>query len=416
MTKLAQHQRPTTAATAAATPVRKRQARKRGDGEGTLYYDAKAKLWRASVMVGMKTVAAADGKLVQRPDRRKVSARKQEDCLAKLDALKRDKRTGLLPDKAAADTVAAFVERWIEAKAGTVRERTHTRYAQLLRRHVVPALGKTRLPALKPDALQRLYGQKIAAGLSPRSVHHIHTVMHNVLEDAVRWGHVGRNLADVVEPPSVPEPQLRWPTGDELARLFTASAAHKDRLQALWVVASHTGMRLGELLALTWEDIDLDGGAANVRRILVKVVAQEPTWGEPKTKRSRRTVPWTHAAVAALRQHHKRQAEERLRLGADYGRHNLVFATVMGTPISHAVAMKSFKRALGWSELPASIRIHDLRHAAATLMLGHGVDVPTAAKVLGHARNSTTLDVYGHAVPGNLTGAVAAIQRAIDTA
>ncbi len=75
--------------------------------------------------------------------------------------------------------------------------------------------------------------------------------------------------------------------------------------------------------------------------------------------------------------------------------------------------MQYFKRALGWANLPAEIRIHDLRHAAASLMLGNGVDVPTVAKVLGHARNSTTLDVYGHAVPANLLTAVAALQRAI---
>ena len=105
-----------------------------------------------------------------------------------------------------------------------------------------------------------------------------------------------------------------------------------------------------------------------------------------------------------------------LKLGADYGQERLVFATVFGAAISHAVAMKYFKRALEWAGLPKEIRIHDLRHAAATLMLGNGVDVPTVARVLGHARNSTTLDVYGHAVPGNLTGAVAAIQRAINGA
>lgn len=367
MTKVAQAEKPT----------RTRKARKRGDGEGTLYFDAKAKLWRASLFVGMKTVKLEDGSTALRPDRRKVSARKQEDAIARLDALKTEKRDGSLPESAAKDTVAAFVTRWLAAKEGVVRPTTHKRYGELLRGHIVPTLGRTRLPELRPDALQRLYATKLKAGLSPRTVHHIHVVTKNALKDAVRWGAVGRNVADVVEPPSVPTPELRWPTAEEVSRLLAESARHNDRMHALWVLASHTGMRLGELLALTWDHVDLDRGVLHVRRILTSVAAGVPTFGEPKTKRSRRTVPLTFDAVAALRAHRKRQQLERLKLGADYGTLNLVFATEIGTPITGWRARTYyFKRALKWAKLPATIRIHDLRHAAATMMLGAGADVP----------------------------------------
>ena len=172
-------------------------------------------------------------------------------------------------------------------------------------------------------------------------------------------------------------------------------------------------MRLGELLGLTWDDVKLDASVLLVNRTLAKVAGQVPTFGEPKTKRSRRAVPLTSGAVQALRDHADRQRFEKDRLGDDYGTYGLVFATVMGTPISHPVALKYYRRALEWAKLPAEIRIHDLRHAAASTMLGNGVDVPTVARVLGHARNSTTLDVYGHAVPGNLAGAVSVLERAI---
>jgi integrase len=171
-------------------------------------------------------------------------------------------------------------------------------------------------------------------------------------------------------------------------------------------------MRLGELLGLHWDDLDLDGGALEIRRTLVKGKAQVPTFGEPKTKRSKRPVPLTPAAVDALRAHNDRQRFEREKLGEEYGPYDLVFCTVLGTPISHRVALNYFRRALGWANLPAKTRIHDLRHAAASTMLGNGVDVPTVARVLGHARNSTTLDVYGHAIPTNLTSAVATLERA----
>ena len=402
---------PTSEALVSAPAKKKRKDTRTADGDGSLYFDKARSLWVGSVMVGYKPDPTDPKK--RKRDVRKVKAKTQAACHAKLQQLRQDQSTGMLPEKTGRDSLGAFLERWLAAKAGTVRERTHLRYGQLLRLHVIPTLGLTRLPALRADALQRLYAEKISAGLSPRTVHHVHTVLHGAVEDAVRWGYVGRNVVQLVEAPSVAAPDLRWPTSAEVGRLLTESAAHADRLHALWVVAAHTGMRLGELLALTWDDVDLEAGVLMVRRILVKVVAQEPTFGEPKTKRSKRPVPLTPDAVAALHAHHDRQDFERRRLGDDYGRHGLVFATVLGTPISGAVAMQYFKRALGWANLPAEIRIHDLRHAAASLMLGNGVDVPTVAKVLGHARNSTTLDVYGHAVPANLLTAVAALQRAI---
>lgn len=401
-------------APAAPTPKaepKKRKETRNADGDGGLYFDKKRELWVGELMVGWKTDAKDPTK--RRRDVRKVSARKQSDARAKLQKLRQEHGSGTLPEKSGRDSIGAFLERWLDAKQGTVRDRTHERYGQLLRRHVIPTLGATRLAALKPEALSRLYGEKITAGLSPRTVHHAHTVLHGALNDAMKWGHVGRNVAELVDPPAVPTTETRWPAAEEVAQLLAASWAHQDRLWALWVLAAHTGMRLGELLALRWDDVNLEAGILFVNRILVKVVGQVPTWGEPKTKRSRRPVPIAPAAVAALRHHHARQAEEKLKLGDDYGAHNLVFATMLGTPVSGDVALKYFKRALEWADLPAEIRIHDLRHAAATMMLGAGVDIPAVARVLGHARNSTTLDVYGHAVPSNLLTAVASLERAI---
>ncbi|MGI8424180.1 MAG: tyrosine-type recombinase/integrase [Chloroflexota bacterium] len=390
---------------------RRRKDTRAADGDGALYFDAKRELWIGELMVGWK--ADAKDPKTRRRDVRKVSARKQADCRAKLQRLRHEHGAGTLPEKSGRDTLGAFLERWLDAKKGTVRDRTHERYGQLLRCHVIPTLGATRLPALRAEALGKLYGEKMAAGLSARTVHHVHTVLHGAIADAMKWQHVGRNVAELVDPPSVPTVETRWPSSDEVGQLLAASAAHNDRMWALWVLAAHTGMRLGELLALTWDDVNLEVGVLMVNRILVKVVGQVPTFGEPKTKRSRRPVPMTPAAVAGLRHHHKRQAEERLAVGGEYGTHKLIFATVTGTPLSGAVALKYFRRALGWANLPAEIRIHDLRHAAASTMLGSGVDIPSVARVLGHARNSTTLDVYGHAVPGNLMTAVATIERAI---
>ena len=109
----------------------------------------------------------------------------------------------------------------------------------------------------------------------------------------------------------------------------------------------------------------------------------------------------------------RRQGAERLHLGPEYADDGLVFCTQLGTPLDQAVVQAAFKRALARADLPLAVRFHDLRHTAATLMLANGVDIPTAAAILGHSQNSTTLNIYAHAVPSKLQGATAAIQRAI---
>jgi integrase len=280
-----------------------------------------------------------------------------------------------------------------------------------MRKHIVPALGHVPIASLRPDALERLYSAKLEAGLAPRTVHHIHTVLHTALAQAVRWGHAPRNVATEATPPQVPETEVRWLVADEVQRLL--GATKDERLHGLWATAVYTGCRLGELLGLTWDAVDLTGGALHVRQVLVRVRNWQPLFGEPKTKRSRRRVPLTPDAVAELKAHQARQDRERQAAGSDYAPYNLVFATQIGTPLSGTVIQVSFKRALARADLPRDIRVHDLRHTAATLMLANGVDLPTVAAILGHSRNSTTLDIYAHAIPNNLNRAVDVIQRAL---
>ena len=295
-----------------------------------------------------------------------------------------------------------------------MRPRSHERSAENVRLHLLPALGRTRLTRLRPDARQELYAAKRRQGLAPRTVHHVHTVLHTALEQAVRWGYLPRNVADVVTRPAVPQREPRWPRGEVVRRLLAAAGG--DRLQALWALAAYTGCRLGELCGLTWEDVDLTPGAAgrlHVRRILVDVRDSAPVYGEPKTRRSRRAVPLSAEAVAALRAHRDRQRFERDQLGDDYGAYGLVFATHFGTPLQRKVVQPQFKRALARAGLPAAIRFHDLRHTAATLMLAGGVDVPADAAILGHSQNSTTLNIYAHALPDALSAATDALARAL---
>jgi integrase len=188
-------------------------------------------------------------------------------------------------------------------------------------------------------------------------------------------------------------------------------AAQGDRFEALYVLALSTGMRQGELLALKWPNVNLDARHLAVRSTLRR--ADEGfEFNEPKTARSRRQVSLTLAAVAALKRHRARQLEERLR--QPYWQDaNLVFASEVGTPVEATnLIRRSFRPLLLRAGLP-QIRFHDLRHTAATLLLGQGVHPKVASEMLGHSSISITLDLYSHVTPTMQQTAVDALDAVL---
>jgi integrase len=296
-------------------------------------------------------------------------------------------------------TVADFAAQWLKAIRSTIRPRTEEIYESMVRVHVVPRIGRIRLARLSAPDLQRLYADAAAAGLSPKSVRHVHVLMHNMLEKAVRWDLVIRNVADLVEAPRVPHRDLVVIDGAQ-ARAFLA-ACRSHRLEALFVLAITTGARSGELLALPWDQVDLGAGTITIRRSLQELDGKFALT-EPKTNRSRRTIAIPPVAVEALRRHHIRQLEESLRLGPAWRNEwNLVFTNQAGAPVDrHNLLPRDFRPLLARAGLPVSLRFHDLRHIAASLALGQGMPIPAVSEMLGHADAAITLRVYAHAVPG----------------
>ncbi len=177
--------------------------------------------------------------------------------------------------------------------------------------------------------------------------------------------------------------------------------AQGDRLEALYVLAVHTGMRLGELLGLKWEDVDLEGSTFRVRRTLMRVEnGRRLALGEPKTKKSRRTVKLTPRAVDALKSHRARQAAEKLATGGVYEDQGLVFAGEIGNLINLSnLRQWSFAALLKKAELP-HITFHDLRHTCASLLFQKNIHPKFVQELLGHASVSITLDTYSHMLPG----------------
>jgi integrase len=192
-------------------------------------------------------------------------------------------------------------------------------------------------------------------------------------------------------------------------------AAHVERLEALYVLAVHTGLRQGELLGLRWEDANLETGKLRVVRQVQRMRDGGGLVFAPlKNAKSRRTIAITASAVEALRRQRARQAEEKLRAGGLYRDGGLMFATESGTPLdAQNVVNRSFKPLLERAGLPRTVRFHDLRHTSATLLLSQGVNPKIAQERLGHANISMTMDTYSHVMPDMQEQAAAAMDAAL---
>jgi integrase len=219
--------------------------------------------------------------------------------------------------------------------------------------------------------------------------------LSQALDQAVKLGIVVRNVADAVTPPRVESKEMRvW--SQEQGRRFLAVAG-QSTYGPIWIVAMATGMRRSELLGLRWEDVDFERRGLRVQQV-VTVVRGAPHVGPPKSRSSRREVLVPSEVMDALRTHRSRQNEQRLALGAIWEDHDLVFAAANGNYINPNNLTRDFTRLIALAGLP-TIRIHDLRHAHVALLIQLGADIKDVSERVGHARTSTTMDIYHHVMP-----------------
>lgn len=372
------------------------QVAKRGANEGSIYKRSD----------GYWVGAMSDG-----PGHRKVIyAKTRGEVAEKMKALLRAQQQGVPIATGRPLTVGAFLERWLAGAKSSVRGSTFTRYSQLVRVHLIPRLGKIPLPKLIPADLSAAYASMLSDGLAPRTAGHAHRVLGRALREAEVAGLIGRNVARLVKPPRVPHAEMHTFSAEQARALLHASA--DDRLGALYAVALATGARQGELLALRWPDVDFDNGAVRIRRTLVRTGGRHEL-GEPKTASSRRSIPIGAATIDALRAHRRAQAQERLRIGGVWQDGDLVFPSVVGTPLDGGNLLKnSYYPLLARVGLPR-LPFHNLRHTAATLLLAAGTHPKIVAERLGHSTPTVTLNVYSHVTPTMQREAAATLDRVL---
>jgi len=329
--------------------------------------------------------------------RRYVSGKTKAEVRAKLRKLLANRDEGVAYDSEKL-TVGDYLDRWLRALEGSVRQRTWQRHEEVVRLHLKPMIGCVKLDKLNALQVQNVYSEKLNAGLSERSVEIIHLALHKALKQAVRWSLVPRNVAEAVTPPRPPKREITPLTHQQLRALL--QAARNDDLYALWVLACTTGMRNGELLAVKWRDIDLEAGTLQIKRTVF-----DGTVSPPKTASGRRTIRLSKLAIAALQEHRAKATERQTS--------EWVFGSRAGTLISvHNLHNRSWKPLLERTGLPAGTRMHDLRHSAATLLLSKGVAVKVVSEMLGHADVSTTLSIYAHVLPDMQSVAADAVDQA----
>ena len=217
-------------------------------------------------------------------------------------------------------------------------------------------------------------------------------VLRNALADAVREDLIVRNVAQQVRVSPGHQEEVQPLTVEEARTLLRAARQH--RLYALYAVALSIGLRRGEALGVRWSDVDLDAGRLHVRQSLQRH-SGELHFAPPKTRRSRRTVPLLPSMVMTLREHQERQAEERRRAGAAWVDTGLVFTTTTGRPIEPNDFSKAFGRLCERAGV-RKVRLHDLRHTCASMLLAQGVPPRVVMEVLGHSALEVTMTIYGH--------------------
>jgi len=361
-------------------------AKKRGNGEGSITR-RKNGGWCAQYVV-----YTAEGR-----KRRTLYGKTRQEVAAKLSKALADREGGLAFD-AGTMTVGEYLARWLSHSVrDTVSQKTYERYESIVRLHLSPALGRIRLKALTPDHMRGLYREKLDSGLAPRSVLHIHRTLSKALKQATDDVLIPRNAAASVKPPQARREEMQ-PLSRDQVRTFL-DTVKGDRMEALYVLAVTSGLRQGELLALKWEDVDLEGTnpTLEVRRSLSETRGRR-SFVTPKSGRGPH-LRLSKRAVSALGAHRKRQLEERVRKAGLWEDQGLIFPSEVGTLMSGRNLYRAFKIRVKRASLPQTLRFHDLRHTCATLLLKQGVNPKFVQELLGHADISLTLNTYSHVLP-----------------
>lgn len=336
---------------------------------------------------------------VSMPDgsRRTVYGKTRNEVNKKLfEVQKEAERLHYLGSSTRFRTMREYLQTWLINVKLSVKPRTAQFYEYIIN-HYAEDIADLAPSQLKPQHLQKIYTKLLERGLSSSTVRRFHATMHRALEIGMRQGVFVQNVADLVDPPRNSQQEMQTLNASQ-SRIFL-EAIHGDRFEALLALAIGTGMRQGELLGLTWDNVDLERGIIYVKRNM-QWVDNEPLMQTPKTEKSRRMIFIGSLVRELLTQHLENQQVREAAMADTWERRwNLVFRNTTGRAMHPGtLTHRHFVPALERGQLPR-IRFHDLRHTAATLLLEAGINPKVVSEMLGHSSVSITLSLYSHATP-----------------
>ncbi len=321
----------------------------------------------------------------------------KKDAQKYLTAKTREKDLGVFVEPASMP-LNEFLDKWIEEIAVLkLREQTLKGYKWLLKSYIREKIGAKRLSDIQAYEIQKIYNDMKKANYAPKTIRHAHNVLSSALKQAVKWKMLLQNPCDLCELPRQVRNEMRYLSPTE-AKLFLETAKENKHF-SLFQLAIQTGARPQEYLGLQWKDIDFEQKKVGIKRTVVEIKGGGFRFDEPKTAKSRRTIPISQSLVDELKRHRRKQLEAKMKLGKDYQNYDLVFASEIGTPLQKKnIRDRHFKPLLRKAELP-DIRLYDLRHTMATLLLSADVNPKIVSERLGHASIVLTLDTYSHVLP-----------------
>lgn len=354
--------------------------------------------WHGRVTVGRRD----DGSL----DRRHVMSKSKGTVIAKVRALERLRDEVRVPKAGRSWTVEKWLLHWLEEIARpNIRDSSYQAYRAAISKHLLPTLGGLRLDRLTPETIEAVYRRMIDAGARPATAHQAHRTLRTALREAERRGHIARNPAQLVRPPRIqPEPVEPF-TLDEVQRVL--ATARNSCNGARWAIALALGLRQGEVVALQWDDIDLNAKALRVRATRLRPVYKHGCGGTcskvagycphrlqrnghtgaTKSAAGNRIIGLPDELVALIESHRRAQLSERLAAGSLWEEGSWLFATRFGRPINPNSDYREWKALLERAGVRHA-RLHDARHTAATVLLVLGVPERTVMSIMGWSSTS----------------------------
>lgn len=308
-----------------------------------------------------------------------------------------DKNILIKPQK---QKFADFLDYWIDIETNSLKESTVEEYKHYIDRHIKPALGNINIQELKPKQLQDFYHKELkngrldgTGGISKKTLQNIHRIIHRALQSALKWEMVNKNVADNVELPQPQKYNASVYTAEELIKLITR--VRKTDIYIPVMITIYTGMRRGEVLGLTWNNIDLENKIIYIDKQL-QTLKSGTKLVKPKTENSIRKIDISDTLVEILKRHRLEQNKYKMQLGKAYENNiNAVCTYPSGKLFNPKRFSNKFAKFLSDNDLP-KCRFHDLRHTHASLLLKDGVKDELVSSRLGHKSVSITKNIYRH--------------------